>query len=154
AGFVCAGLLCAGCLQSRDYYFFNDRNLALFDAAATSVEAPAAEGASTEPAERPRPPITLETFQESLLSPISLDQAVQVCLANSKILRRLGTASGAIKGAGVALPSLEEGSLRAPEGSLPTVFDPALQQTNPGTSGPISVEAALSGFDVQVGSHL
>lgn len=73
------------------------------------------------------PPPTLRTFEQLEAWPLTLDEAVQMTLSNAQVLNRLG-------GRVVA----------GPQGAT-TIFDPAIQATDPLTSA----EAALSAFDAQ-----
>ncbi len=73
------------------------------------------------------PPLTISSFQETLPWELTVEECVEVCLANSKILQKLG---------GVVV--------NAP-GGVTTLFDQAIFETNGN-----SVEAALSAFDAQV----
>ena len=73
------------------------------------------------------PPMTISSFQETLPWELTVEECVEVCLANSKVLQKLG---------GVVV--------NAP-GGVTTLFDQAIFETNGQ-----SVEAALSAFDAQV----
>ncbi len=63
---------------------------------------------------------------------LSLEEVIQIALANSEVMREIGAAV-----------------VRGPEG-VRTVFDPALQQTSP----QLGEEAALSAFDAQFATSL
>ena len=71
--------------------------------------------------------LTKAKAEDFVYRDISLDEAVQIALANSTVMRDLGARV-----------------LTAPQ-SAPTVYDPALTQINPA----IGEEAALSAFDAQ-----
>lgn len=74
------------------------------------------------------PPPTIENFQSLEPLPMTLEEAVHLTLQNSKVLQKLG-------GQVVA----------GPQGTS-TIYDPALQVTNPAQG----IEAALSAFDAQM----
>ncbi|MBX3418868.1 MAG: TolC family protein [Pirellulaceae bacterium] len=77
-------------------------------------------------------PMTLDNYLTSEFMDLSLEEAVQMALTNSRVLQRLG---GTV--------------VNAPQ-AVQTTFDPALFETNP----QLGVEAALSAFDAQVASSL
>jgi outer membrane protein TolC len=64
--------------------------------------------------------------------PLSLEQAVQIALTNSEVLRRLGA------------------HILETPAAVRSVFDPAIQETDP----LLGTEAALSAFDAQFGTNL
>ncbi|MEZ6094769.1 MAG: TolC family protein [Pirellulaceae bacterium] len=78
------------------------------------------------------PPLTVSTFQQLPPQELTLDDAIQMALTNSKVLQRLG---GTV--------------VNAPQATA-TTMEQAIIETNP--TG--SVEAALSAFDAQVASSL
>ncbi len=78
------------------------------------------------------PPPTISNFESLRSMPMSLEEAVMLTLQNSKVLQKLG-------GRVVAGPQ-----------ATASIYDPALQATNPQQS----IEAALSAFDAQVASNL
>ena len=77
------------------------------------------------------PPVSIDSFSEVEPWDLSLDQCVEMALANSKVMQKLG---------GVVVS--------APEAAR-TLFDQAIQETGIG-----SVENALSAFDAQVASSI
>jgi len=78
------------------------------------------------------PPRTLRSLEKAQYRDLQIDEVIQQGLANSRVLRDLG---GSV--------------LRSPT-STRTVWDPAIQETDPGAG----VEAALSAFDAQFDSSL
>ncbi len=76
------------------------------------------------------PPVTISQFHELEPWDMTLDQCVELTLANSKVMQKLG-------GAVVSSPA-----------ATSTLFDQALRETSPQQS----VEAALSAFDAQFDS--
>ncbi|MEM7453786.1 MAG: TolC family protein [Planctomycetota bacterium] len=75
------------------------------------------------------PPVTLSDYHELEPLDLTIDQCVEIALANSKVLQKL---NGFV--------------LQSPTAST-TLFEPALDETNP-----FSVEQALSAFDAQFSS--
>ncbi len=78
------------------------------------------------------PPMTISTFEQLESWDLTLEEAIELTLRNSKVLQKLG---------GVVVNS--------PVGAQ-TLYDVAINETNPQGS----VEAALSQFDAQVASSL
>ena len=95
------------------------------------IEKPQLAGAacSTEDELYSGPPISIETFGDVEPWDMSLDRCVEMSLANSKIMQKLG-------GVVVNSPAV-----------IRTLYDQAIQETGNG-----SVENALSAFDAQVNS--
>lgn len=77
-------------------------------------------------------PLTVSHPQEPESWFLTLEEVVQITLANSDVIRDIG--GRVVNGAG----------------GVPSVYDPALQEINPGNG----VEAALSAFDAQLTSNL
>ena len=73
------------------------------------------------------PPVTLASYESVQPREMTLDECVQLALANSEVMQKLG---------GVIVNSPQAGT---------TLYDPALTETNP-----FGTEAALSAFDAQV----
>ena len=99
------------------------------DATATSIEIeyPDLDECTDVTPPETAPPLTIEQYNQLEYWDLSLEEVLQAGLANSKVLTDLG---GTV--------------IRAPD-SMPTVYDPALQETDPR----YGVEAALSAFDAQ-----
>jgi outer membrane protein TolC len=75
------------------------------------------------------PPVTLSSFESVQFKDLTLDECIQISLANSKVMQKLG-------GVVVSSPN-----------AATTLYDQAIVET-----GPQSVEAALSAFDTQLTS--
>jgi hypothetical protein len=143
-------------MHARQYYFFDDKNLAGYKCAATDLEAPIVESCSLDEVRDAQRPMTLENFEHAQFWDLCLQDAVQTTLANSKIIRRIQVA-GAVRGTAVAVPVIDSeggsGSLLLSPDNVKTVFDPAVQEStvNSLTQG---VEAALSDFDAQLSASM
>ncbi len=148
--------LASGCMHARQYYFFDDKNLAGYKCAATELEAPNVESCPLDEVRQAQRPMTLENFEHAQFWDLCLQDAVQTTLANSKVIRRIQVA-GAIKGTAVAVPTIDSeggaGSLLLSPDNVKTTFDPAVQEStvNALTQG---VEAALSDFDAQLSASM
>jgi outer membrane protein TolC len=129
---VLAGTLLvpSGCFYQRDRSFTSEVPAGAYEQVASQIDYPA-ESACTqlnadESISSPHP-WTLQTKGTPEYRDITLEEAIQITLQNSRVLRDLG---GAV--------------VRAPE-STRTATDPAVVETDPRTG----IEAALSAFDAQ-----
>jgi outer membrane protein TolC len=125
-----ASFVAGGCFWSGGEPFRAALPADGFEAAALAIEYPAESDATLASADvslaAPQP-WTLSTEGAPVYQDITLEEAIQLTLANSKVLRDLG---GAV--------------VRSP-GTTRTTWDPAVAETDPR----FGVEAALSQFDAQ-----
>lgn len=138
---TCATLLAGGCTPSRPIYFFGDGDLSHYQGVATDIEYPDVESVRLAEVEGSLPPLSLRNNQPDEIWDVTLEEAIQITLANSKVMRQLG--GRAIIGP-ETLATAPETLLRSPD-ALPTIYDVAITESNPifGTA------AALSAFDAQ-----
>ena len=133
-------LTVVGCQPQQPFYFREDGDLSHYVGTATRIEYPDVETCSLDSVEGALEPLTLDNFKPESIEEISLEEAVQIALGHSKVMRNLG---------GVAFSSM--GTQGVPQGltSNPalarSVYGPALTETNPQAG----VEAALSAFDTR-----
>jgi outer membrane protein TolC len=127
----------AGCRPQQPFYFpREDGDLSHYLGMATNIEYPDAEADPLAEVDGALRPFSLDNNQTHEPWDLSLEEAVQFALTNNKVMRTLG---GQVL-AGVPPDFL----LRNPQ-LAPTIYDPALVETNPRTG----VEAALAAFDTQ-----
>ena len=108
---------------------------------ATKIEFPNVDVPSLPEVCQTAPPLTLDNPDPTSWWDVTLEEAIQMALKNSKVIRTLtgvGFSQAGVSGAPSAL-------LQSPAG-IRTVYDPALAESDPRT-GP---EAALSAFDAQL----
>ncbi|MCC7335582.1 MAG: TolC family protein [Pirellulaceae bacterium] len=123
-----------GCTQAKQFHFNDtwDSAPSYHASLATQIEYPnVRSNLVPQVAGAPRP-LTIENPSELPAREMQLDEAIQIALANSDILRTLG-------GSVVQTPLASR-----------TNFDPAITESNPLTG----VEAALSAFDTQAAGQL
>jgi outer membrane protein TolC len=124
ASLIVVGL--GGCFARRDKLVFKN-NPAPYQRVASEIEYPdVAPGKASQ--EWTAPPLALSLDREPAYWEITVEEAVQLALANSRVLRDLG---GLL--------------LRSPE-ATPTMYGPAVTETDPR----FGIEAALSEFDATV----
>jgi len=110
---------------------FND-DPAFYDSLASNTEYADAGADVAVPAEELPPPLSLTDTTPPEMWDLTLDEAIRTALRNSTVLRDLG---GTI--------------LRSPA-LLPTIYEPALETTNPR----FGTEAALSAFDAEFSTQM
>ncbi len=140
-------LTLTGCTPSRTFYLREDGDLSYYKGMATNIEYPDVESATLADVSHTLPPPTLRNIEDYQFWDLCLQEAIETTLTNSKVVRLLR--------GGSAVGTIPDGLLSAPDQS-PTVYDPAIQQANPGVGGRLGggVESALSAFDAQLTSSL
>lgn len=153
-------LTLTGCTPSRTFYFHEDGDLSYYKGMATDIEYPDIESATLADVTHTLPPQSLRNIEEYQFWDLCLQDAIETALVNSKVVR-----SGLSTDALLANPT-----------QTATIYDPAIQQTNPGqvrTGAPRyndntvmspsnrgagiggrGVESALSDFDAQLGANM
>jgi outer membrane protein TolC len=136
----------AGCTPSRTFYFHEDGDLSYYKGMATAIEYPDVESATLDEVTHALPPATLRNIEDYQFWDLCLQDAVQTALHNSKVIRLLN---------GPTTDFLLTGRAGQDSTGL-TIYDPAIQQSNPGQGGRIGggVESALSAFDAQLAASL
>ncbi len=129
----CLVALATGCQPQQPFYLFEDGDLSHYKGMATEIEIPDTDVAPLDEVTCSDSPLTIEHDKPIDYWNITLEEAIKITMANSKIIRKLG-------GSASSLDSLTG----FPE-STNSVYDPALSETDPR----YGVEAALSAFDAQ-----
>ncbi len=128
-----------GCRPQQPFYFHEDGDLSHYLDVATEIDYPDLEAESLAEVNGSIRPFSLENHDTRNYWDLTLEEAVQNALANSKVMKSIG---GQVLGAPSALT-------RSPE-AVSTIYDPALIETNPR----FGTEAALSAFDAQFTSSV
>jgi len=115
----------SGCALQHSTDFVGDPDLEYYKTAATQIEFPDVESPAFAESASIAAPLTLSTADPPEYWPLTLNDAIQLALRNSRTLRDLG---GLV--------------IQAPQ-AVRTVMDPALAETDPR----FGTEAALSAFD-------
>lgn len=139
-GYVLAAawfLVAGGCHPQQPVYFpREDGDLSHYRGMATEIEYPDVEADGLAEVNGSLRPFSLENNEAHEPWDLTLEEAIRISLANAKVMRNIG--------AQVLGNSPPEFLLRNPE-LAPTIYDPAMVESNPRTG----VEAALSAFDAQ-----
>ena len=124
----------SGCQPQQPFYLHEDGDLSHYKAVATEIEYPDLQTPPNAEVEGALRPFSLTNKEACETWDLALEEAVQIALANNKIMRNIG---GQIQGP-------PDFILRNPQGT-PTIYDPALVESDPRGG----VEGALAAFDTQ-----
>jgi outer membrane protein TolC len=140
-----------GCSPTQPFYFFEDGDLSHYVGMATNIEYPDTETCSLQEVDNPLAPLTISNPNFNDTWDLKLEDSVRIALQNGKVMRQLGVNafSQQFNIARTQVGSLP-GSLQAQPQAIPTVYDVALQESDP-IFGP---EGALSVYDPQVTSSM
>jgi len=136
-----AVMLFTGCHPMQPFYFNEDGDLSHYLDTATEIEYPDAQDCALPDASNTKEPLSLTNVNFDELWDLSLEEAVEIALKNSKVMKNLG---GVVQ-AGTSVERIL--NINAAAGSpFATVYDPALSESNPGTIGS-GTGAFVPGFD-------
>ncbi|MGD9128482.1 MAG: TolC family protein, partial [Planctomycetia bacterium] len=138
-------LLClavmVGCNQvtsQQPFYFFEDGDLSHYLDKATAIDVPDVDVPPLADVEHASAPLSLSNADNVEIWNLSLEEAMQIGLQNSRVMKQLG--------ATLASPE----ALTSSPDIVRTMYDPALTETDPR----YGVEAALSAFDAMFQSNV
>ena len=139
----------SGCAPRQPFYFFEDGDLSHYVGAVQKIEYPDTCQDPLDEAAGTVEPLTLSNANFEEIWEVTLEDAIRTALENGKVLRNLG---GRFSSFGGPRPQTGEPpvSLLTNPDLTPTVYDPALVETDPFRG----VESALAQFDVQLSSSL
>ena len=143
-----ASMLTPGCAPQQPFYCREDGDLSHYVGVATDIEYPDVQESPTCEIANTLPPLTLKNTDNYQIWDLSLNEAVQITLCRSQVMRQLG---GRIVS---TAPETISRTLVSPV-AVTTTYDPALVETATGLSvgDPFNgsgTEAALSDFDAQL----
>ena len=128
-----------GCQPQQPFYLKHvDSDLAHYKGVATELEYPDVDAERLSDVAAAKRPFSLLNNDPKDIWNLTLEEAIKITLTNSKVIRTIG---GQIQGPPTGILG---------NANIPTVYDPALAETDP-RSG---VEAALSAFDAQFSSSV
>ena len=146
---ICVAIVVSGCAPRQPFYFFEDGDLSHYVGAVQKIEYPDTCQEPLDEAAGSMEPLTLSNANFDEIWELPLEDAIRTALENGKVLRNLG---GRFSSFGGPRPQTGEPpvSLLTNPDLTPTVYDPALIETDPFRG----VESALAQFDVQLSSSL
>ncbi|TWT30787.1 TolC family protein [Blastopirellula retiformator] len=139
-----------GCHPTQPFYFTERNDLSTYLDHATDIEYPDVCEPSLAEVENAAEPFTLSdpfTLEKDQIWELSLEDAVQMSLKNSKVLRTAGgnAVFRVIPGTTLTSQAIPT-SLITRNDAMPTIYDPSIVETDP----TLGVEGALSEFDAQL----
>jgi outer membrane protein TolC len=143
-----ASMLAPGCAPQQPFYCREDGDLSHYLGVATEIEYPDVDESPTCEVANTLAPLTLKNLDNYEIWDVSLNEAVQITLCRSQVMRQLG---GRVVS---TAPETIARTLVSPV-AVTTTYDPALVETTTGLSvgSPFNgsgTEAALSEFDAQL----
>ena len=143
-----ASMLAPGCAPQQPFYCREDGDLSHYLGVATQIEYPDVDESPTCEVANTLPPLTLKNMDNYQIWDLTLNEAVQITLCRSQVMRQLG---GRVVS---TAPETISRTLVSPV-AVTTTYDAALVETTTGLAvGSVfqgnGTEAALSEFDSQL----
>jgi len=143
-----ASMLASGCAPQQPFYCREDGDLSHYLGVATEIDYPDVDESPTCEVSNTMAPLTLKNTDNYEIWDLSLNEAVQITLCRSQVMRQLGGRVTSFA------PETISRTLVSPV-AVQTTYDPALVETTTGLSvgSPFNgsgTEAALSEFDAQL----
>jgi outer membrane protein TolC len=143
-----ASMLFSGCAPQQPFYLREDGDLSHYLGVATEIEYPDVDESPTCEVANTLAPLTLKNMENYQIWDLSLNEAVEITLCRSQVMRQLG---GRVVS---TAPETISRTLISPV-AVTTTYDPALVDSTTGLSvgSPFTgsgTEAALSEFDAQL----
>lgn len=138
-------LTAVGCHPQQPSYLFEDGDLSHWVNESTRIEYPDAEIDPIPDVVLAQRPLTLDNPDPEDMWELPLEEAVQISLRNSRVMKNLGGVAFSVNGVQGAPSAL----LSNPNAAI-TMYDPALIESDPR----YGVEAALAAFDGQFSTNI
>jgi outer membrane protein TolC len=136
-------MLLSGCQPIQPFYMLDDHDLSHYVGTATELEEPNVDGSGLDEVMLAANPRTITNPGGNEVWKLTLEEAMSIALANSKVMRSLGARVTNV-GAQTGPPERLTASAASDSPGLTTVYDNAILEAS--TAG---VETALSAFDAQ-----
>ncbi len=148
---VCSvALVVTGCMPTRPIYFGDDGDLSHYEGVATQLDEPDIETDRIGDVEYADEPLTLRNAAEREIWEVSLQEAVQTALANSKVVRTIGGIGGFPIQSGQRAGAVQTGLTRSGSEGVQTTYAPSIIETDPR----FGTEATLAAFDAQLATSI
>lgn len=134
----------AGCNPQQPFFVGDRGDMSHYLGMATDLEEPDLNEAPLPDAHSAKAPLTLAHPNFDNPWDLSLEEAVQTALQNSKVVRRVNQLLG--PGFQINNPGVSPSQLRSAPDSVATIYDPALQSSNPGAIPHGITPASLMGL--------
>ncbi len=133
-------MVLSGCQPRHPWYLTRNDDLATYIDAATEIAYPDVNHPSLDETTQAHAPLTLSRPEFTSFWDLTLQEAINIALHNSKVIRTTGA---------VRSPGVPDALLSQPQ-AVGTIYDPAIVESDPN----FGVEAALAAFDAQFASSL
>lgn len=148
--FVSATVVLSGCTPSQPFYFLDDKDLSHYKGVATQLETPDIDSDRINEVQDAQPPLTVANSEAREIWDLTLQDAIQIAVSNSKVMRSLGVQA--------FVPNTFSGGTRFGDPTrltttptaVPSTYNPSIVESDPR----FGTEAALSAFDAQLSSSL
>lgn len=155
AVFTSAMIALTGCAPSQPFYFNEDGDLSHYVDTATNIEYPDTQVETLDEVKGAQAPFTLDNTKPQEMWDLTLEEAMQITLINSKVMRSLGgrfasTAQIQPPVGGAPETLISSRGATGVNANVQTIYDAAITESTPlqsGIGGNVGVEAALSLFD-------
>jgi outer membrane protein TolC len=134
-----------GCRPQQPFYLREDGDLSHYLDVATNLEYPDVETTTLDEVTQSLPPYTLENIEFADYWDLTLEEAIQTALQNSKVFRSLGGRFVSSAFNNRSQTGEAPDALTLSPDQTRTIYDPAIVETTPFNG----VEYALSAFDTQ-----
>ncbi|HWC90143.1 MAG TPA: TolC family protein [Pirellulales bacterium] len=140
----------SGCTPTQPFYFMDDKDLSHYKGVATQIETPDVDSDRINEVQDAQPPLTVANAEAREIWDLTLQEAIQISVSNSKVMRSLGVQA--------FVPTTFSGGTRFGDPtrlsttptSVPSTYTPSIVESDPR----FGTEAALSAFDAQLSSSL
>ncbi|HWB01144.1 MAG TPA: hypothetical protein VG713_21790, partial [Pirellulales bacterium] len=128
---ACSSLASLGCSPSQPLYLRDDGDMSHYKGVATNIEYPDVQQQSLSEVDEVEPPLTLSNTEAREVWDLTLQEAVQIAVTNSKVMRTLGAQA-------FVPPTFSGGSrfgdpqrLVSTPSVVPTAFTPSIVESDP-----------------------
>jgi len=139
-----------GCMPARPFYFGDDGDLSHYKAVATEIETPDVDSDRLGDVEHAEDPYSIVNAEAREVWDLTLQEAIQTSLTNSKVVRTLPFFGPGGQAISVGSRGQAPQNVAFSPSAFSSVYDVGIQESDP-RFGP---EAALSAFDAQLSSSI
>jgi hypothetical protein len=154
---LCGAMFSAGCKPVAPFYLGEHDDLSHYIDVATKLDYPDVHVESLTEVTQTGEPLTLSNPEPRELWDLTLEEAIQISLYNSKVLKQIGGArfpfGSSLDGRiNVTSPLENLRQLATTPDAVNTIYDVGLQESNNFSTQTQGVESALAAFDAQLTS--
>lgn len=145
---VLAGLAISqpACRPTTPLYLRDDGDLSHYRGIATQIEYPDVDPDRIDDVSKAQPPLTVANPEAREMWDLTLQEAIQTSVANSKVLRSLGAQAFVPNSFAGGTRTGDPSRLTSSPTAVPTIYQPSIIESDPR----VGVEGALSAFDANL----